>query len=109
MDAGEQEYRDHVLEVALAQLAILFVEFNGFVSHTFRFDTLTTHKLRVQLAEGLAKFIAQTPVEAVDPELAASLRPGQHSIECRQVYIDRERTRLEEAGLVHPHLTAKED
>src|SRR5712671_1608817 len=64
----EQAFRDHAREAALSQIAMMLVEFQGLRDYGLRFDIVAMDKLRVQLAQTLATFIEETPVESAHPE-----------------------------------------
>lgn len=97
--AEENTFRDQALEAAMTHLAPLFVQFQGLGQQAMCFNVWETSQLRLHLAKTLATFIAETPVEPIGPEREELQRPGRHSIEVRQLYIDAERSRLEKAGL----------
>ena len=65
---NEEQFRDGALELALMQLAPLFVEFQGSSGRGVRFDTWKTHQLRKQVAEALGAFIDRASVEALPKE-----------------------------------------
>jgi|SRR5665213_4130298 len=95
----EEQFRDRILELALTQLAPLFVEFLGSNGRDMRFDTWETYQLRNQIAAALGAFIDRASVEALPEEYRNLMPTNPHDFKIRQVYIDAERQRLEEAGL----------
>jgi hypothetical protein len=99
---NEQAFRNRARELAVTQLAPLFAELDGFGGHGQRFEIMATDRLLRQIAKTLAEFAEQAPVVPTEKELEELIAGGRNDPQCRKIYTDRQRARLEQAGLAVP-------